>query len=313
MQIIFLPEDTSPDGEIWSELPSPEKLKGKILFKGKGNASKGEEPEESEDEDMVELDDGQGGGGGAADGDGKKKKKKGKRKKDRKAKMFEGQHKGAKKDKELAKDAKRKQQETGASKHDSERWVRIIYLCAVKFKSFTSPGPAYEMASYSESKARKLCSTQRLAFVEYNRKQLARIYPWGGRVDSSNLDPGLAWAAGCQLVAFNFQVLRCRVLYRSAVFGRFSPYEAGVPLSLTDKSTGQIRIPINLKSWQWKSGLPDHHLAGMTGMTLDLAVCTNPTLLSLHKMLSVQTAAGQNARHNVSVSRLKLAALQTAI
>ena len=206
MQIIFLPEDTSPDGEIWSELPSPEKLKGKILFKGKGNASKGEEPEESEDEDMVELDDGQGGGGGAADGDGKKKKKKGKRKKDRKAKMFEGQHRGAKKDKELAKDAKRKQQETGASKHDSERWVRIIYLCAVKFKSFTSPGPAYEMASYSESKARKLCSTQRLAFVEYNRKQLARIYPWGGRFDSSNLDPGLAWATGCQLVAFNFQV-----------------------------------------------------------------------------------------------------------
>ena len=254
-------------------LPSPEELKGKILFKGKGAGSKGEESD-SDDEGMPEPDGGQAGDGNADGDKKKKKKKKGKKKKDRKATIFGGtSKKGSKKDKELAEDATRKQQQSG-SKHDSDQWRSIIYLCAAKFKGFDNPGPAYEMASYSESKARKLCSTQRLAFVEYNRKQLARIYPWGGRVDSSNLDPGLAWAAGCQLVAFNFQVLRCRVLYRSAVFGHFSPYEAGVPLSLTDKSTGQIRIPINLKSWQWKSGLPDHHLAGMTGMTLDLAVCT---------------------------------------
>ena len=39
----------------------------------------------------------------------------------------------------------------------------------------------------------------------YNRKQLSRIYPYGGRVDSSNQDPLVPWNAGCQLVALNFQ------------------------------------------------------------------------------------------------------------
>ncbi|CAE7525607.1 plc, partial [Symbiodinium microadriaticum] len=32
-----------------------------------------------------------------------------------------------------------------------------------------------------------------------------RIYPKGTRVDSSNLDPSPAWAAGNQLVALNYQ------------------------------------------------------------------------------------------------------------
>jgi len=38
-------------------------------------------------------------------------------------------------------------------------------------------------------------------------KQLSRIYPGGGRVDSSNYDPRLQWNAGCQIVAFNYQTL----------------------------------------------------------------------------------------------------------
>ena len=186
-------------------LPSPEELKGKILFKGKGAGSKGEESD-SDDEGMPEPDGGQAGDGNADGDKKKKKKKKGKKKKDRKATIFGGtSKKGSKKDKELAEDAKRKQQQSG-SKHDSDQWRSIIYLCAAKFKGFDNPGPAYEMASYSEGKTKKLCTDKRLAFLEYNKKQLARIYPWGGRFDSSNLDPGLAWATGCQLVAFNFQV-----------------------------------------------------------------------------------------------------------
>lgn len=34
---------------------------------------------------------------------------------------------------------------------------------------------------------------------------MSRVYPYGGRVDSSNLQPVNAWASGCQLVALNFQ------------------------------------------------------------------------------------------------------------
>jgi phosphatidylinositol phospholipase C delta len=38
------------------------------------------------------------------------------------------------------------------------------------------------------------------------RPQIMRMYPFGGRFDSSNPDPLLAWAAGFQLVSLNQQV-----------------------------------------------------------------------------------------------------------
>ena len=44
-----------------------------------------------------------------------------------------------------------------------------------------------------------LANTQGGDFVEYNKTQLSRIYPAGGRVDSSNYNPQQAWNAGCQI------------------------------------------------------------------------------------------------------------------
>jgi len=42
-------------------------------------------------------------------------------------------------------------------------------------------------------------------YVEFNSRQLSRIYPKGSRVDSSNYDPTPFWASGCQVVALNYQ------------------------------------------------------------------------------------------------------------
>ncbi|MEE6506582.1 hypothetical protein FKM82_007739 [Ascaphus truei] len=42
-------------------------------------------------------------------------------------------------------------------------------------------------------------------FLQYNRRQLSRIYPKGQRLDSSNYDPMPMWLCGSQLVALNFQ------------------------------------------------------------------------------------------------------------
>ena len=39
----------------------------------------------------------------------------------------------------------------------------------------------------------------------HTNKFMARIYPGGARIDSSNLDPLPFWAAGAQMVALNFQ------------------------------------------------------------------------------------------------------------
>ena len=44
-----------------------------------------------------------------------------------------------------------------------------------------------------------LVNSQGAEFVEYNKRQLSRIYPAGGRVDSSNYNPQQAWNAGCQI------------------------------------------------------------------------------------------------------------------
>ena len=84
------------------------------------------------------------------------------------------------------------------------------------------------MSSFGESKTKKLLEEAESAekLVEYNCKQISRIYPGAKRQDSSNLkvslllmnfDPGKKlqmalkvmepWTAGCQIVALNYQVL----------------------------------------------------------------------------------------------------------
>lgn len=42
-------------------------------------------------------------------------------------------------------------------------------------------------------------------FVNYNKRQMSRIYPKGTRADSSNYMPQVFWNAGCQMVSLNFQ------------------------------------------------------------------------------------------------------------
>ena len=41
--------------------------------------------------------------------------------------------------------------------------------------------------------------------LEYSRRHVARVYPGGERVDSSNYDPTPLWCVGCQVVALNAQ------------------------------------------------------------------------------------------------------------
>ena len=66
--------------------------------------------------------------------------------------------------------------------------------------------PTHHMHSFSESKVRSLCrSRQSRPWIVFNQTHMSRTYPAGKRVDSSNYNPMLAWATGCQMVALNFQ------------------------------------------------------------------------------------------------------------
>jgi hypothetical protein len=48
-------------------------------------------------------------------------------------------------------------------------------------------------------------------YCRFAKNNVMRVYPYGLRFDSSNLDPTKAWAYGAQLAAINMQV-RFRVL-----------------------------------------------------------------------------------------------------
>jgi phosphatidylinositol phospholipase C, beta len=61
------------------------------------------------------------------------------------------------------------------------------------------------MSSFAEAKGLEYLKQDAIAFVNYNKRQMSRIYPKGTRADSSNYMPQLYWNAGCQMVSLNFQ------------------------------------------------------------------------------------------------------------
>uniref|UniRef100_A0A665V6P6 Phosphoinositide phospholipase C n=1 Tax=Echeneis naucrates TaxID=173247 RepID=A0A665V6P6_ECHNA len=63
----------------------------------------------------------------------------------------------------------------------------------------------HNMSSFNESVGLGYLKTNAIEFVNYNKRQMSRIYPKGGRVDSSNYMPQIFWNAGCQMVSLNFQ------------------------------------------------------------------------------------------------------------
>ncbi|XP_039979082.1 1-phosphatidylinositol 4,5-bisphosphate phosphodiesterase delta-4 isoform X2 [Xiphias gladius] len=84
----------------------------------------------------------------------------------------------------------------------------VVYCKSVHFSSFKHSrihSKFYEVASFTESKARKHLREAGAEFVHHNSRQLTRVYPSGFRTDSSNFNPQEMWNAGCQIVALNFQ------------------------------------------------------------------------------------------------------------
>uniref|UniRef100_A0A0K0CT27 Phosphoinositide phospholipase C n=1 Tax=Angiostrongylus cantonensis TaxID=6313 RepID=A0A0K0CT27_ANGCA len=102
----------------------------------------------------------------------------------------------------------------------------INYTHPVKFSGFDvaeNNNLHFHMSSFSESTGLgylKQCAPE---FVNYNKRQLSRIYPKGARVDSSNFLPQIFWNAGCQMVALNFQTAD---VYMQLNMGKFE-YNSG--------------------------------------------------------------------------------------
>ncbi|XP_066572245.1 1-phosphatidylinositol 4,5-bisphosphate phosphodiesterase gamma-1 [Amia ocellicauda] len=85
----------------------------------------------------------------------------------------------------------------------------VVYCRPVPFdedKIGTERACYRDMSSFPETKAEKYANRAKgRRFLQYNRRQLSRVYPKGQRLDSSNYDPLPLWLCGSQLVALNFQ------------------------------------------------------------------------------------------------------------
>ncbi|XP_058940060.2 1-phosphatidylinositol 4,5-bisphosphate phosphodiesterase beta-1-like isoform X2 [Pocillopora verrucosa] len=97
----------------------------------------------------------------------------------------------------------------------------VNYIQPVHFKSFETSeklNRSYEMSSFVENNATALLKESPVEFVNYNKRQLSRIYPSGTRVGSANYMPQIFWNAGCQLVALNYQTLDLPMMLNQGIF-----------------------------------------------------------------------------------------------
>ncbi|XP_035222193.1 1-phosphatidylinositol 4,5-bisphosphate phosphodiesterase eta-2-like isoform X2 [Stegodyphus dumicola] len=112
----------------------------------------------------------------------------------------------------------------GRSKRIAVELSRLVnYFTAKRFSSFEECRNLWkfnEMASFQESVALNLSSTNGPDFVGYNKKHFSRIYPKGTRADSSNYDPFPYWNLGCQMVALNYQTWDKHMYMNEAKFAQ---------------------------------------------------------------------------------------------
>ncbi|XP_045774149.1 1-phosphatidylinositol 4,5-bisphosphate phosphodiesterase isoform X1 [Maniola jurtina] len=84
----------------------------------------------------------------------------------------------------------------------------VNYAQPIKFVSFEEAEKKnihHNMSSFAETTGMNYLKSQAIDFVNYNKRQMSRIYPKGTRADSSNYMPQVFWNAGCQMVSLNFQ------------------------------------------------------------------------------------------------------------
>uniref|UniRef100_A0A6Q2XEU1 1-phosphatidylinositol 4,5-bisphosphate phosphodiesterase n=1 Tax=Esox lucius TaxID=8010 RepID=A0A6Q2XEU1_ESOLU len=205
-------------------LPSPQELLGKILIKNKkkhqhNRASSGGSCRRRTGEDAVDMT-----GQLLSNGEEKQAERLIKDGDPRKSLGGEGESEEEEEDEPVPELKKPNSDEGTASSEvnaTEEMSTLVNYIEPVKFKSFENANKRnkyFEMSSFVETKGMDTLKSSPIEFVEYNKKQLSRIYPKGTRVDSSNYMPQLFWNVGCQMVALNFQTLDLPMQLNMGVF-----------------------------------------------------------------------------------------------
>ncbi|RUS73878.1 hypothetical protein EGW08_018364 [Elysia chlorotica] len=175
-------------------LPSPNQLKKKIIVKNKKkHFHRGNE----EDEDTMTEDE--------------------------KEKMKKKQKKALTEEEKKRRQRMKRDKGTAGKEASAamEMSLLVNYIQPVHFHTFDASEKrkrSYEITSFVETQGTSLLKEFPVEFVNYNKRQMSRIYPRGTRVDSSNFMPQVFWNAGCQLVALNFQTLDLAMQVNLGIF-----------------------------------------------------------------------------------------------
>ncbi|TMS15031.1 Inactive phospholipase C-like protein 2 [Larimichthys crocea] len=85
----------------------------------------------------------------------------------------------------------------------------LVSLCkSVQFRDFElskRDQKYWEICSFNEVDANRFANEYPEEFVCYNKRFLSRVYPTPMRIDASNMNPQDFWKCGCQIVAMNYQ------------------------------------------------------------------------------------------------------------
>uniref|UniRef100_A0A8C5R5E3 1-phosphatidylinositol 4,5-bisphosphate phosphodiesterase n=1 Tax=Leptobrachium leishanense TaxID=445787 RepID=A0A8C5R5E3_9ANUR len=194
-----------------AQLPSPQELYGKILIKNKKNQSFSNAEKKTQNSEASSTDSASAGSGENADeGTGEDAGKE--------AENEEPENLNEEEMKQMQSDEGTAGLEATAYEEMSSL---VNYIQPIKFDSFevsTQKNQSYVISSFVETKAYDLLTKFPVQFVEYNKRQMSRIYPKGTRMDSSNYMPQMFWNAGCQMVALNFQTMDVAMQQNMAVF-----------------------------------------------------------------------------------------------
>ncbi|KAL5360066.1 PLC-like phosphodiesterase [Aspergillus floccosus] len=173
--------EVTPEVEATMAIPAPEDLKRKILIKVKWVSPTGDGPQDDGEDRTDELDELQ---QKASQGDSTGPPAK------PPSKIFQGLSRLA------------------------------VFTKGFRFSHFAQPEAKVpgHVFSLSEKAARAAHAKDPEALFEHNRNHFMRIYPFGLRVTSSNLDPSFFWRRGAQIVALNWQNVDKGVMLNRAMF-----------------------------------------------------------------------------------------------
>ncbi|KAF8336862.1 uncharacterized protein EI90DRAFT_3043894 [Cantharellus anzutake] len=191
----------------------------------------------------------------------------------------------------------------------------LVYTVGIKCRGLNKKETyaVEHVFSLSERMADKVMRESMADLIKHNRTHVIRVYPSGTRLSSTNYEPHRYWASGAQLVAINFQTFDLGYIMNYAMFmrnGRLGYVLKPAALRLKDKQMASRRTKHFLDVTIISAQQLPHPKEGSQGRDIDTKRTIDPYVeVSLHvpewsisPFLPDQNARRSSPPHNGSSS-----------